>query len=150
MKPAILKFPVHSFRHVASPFEKQGYRDYFAIVDIKHLPDLEGWRQINVRDPKLTGAVPKAIRESARDNAELFVFMNRGIVLSVDSVTFDNKTSELEITLRHPTLHGLLDGGHTYNILLEERDELDTSQYVRLELLEGFVSDDFRHRWNLG
>jgi hypothetical protein len=61
-------FPVASFRHIETPFQKKGYKDFLAVVDISHLPDLSAWRKINVRDPKLTGAVPKAIRESVRDN----------------------------------------------------------------------------------
>lgn len=140
--PSRLTFPASSFRHLETPFQKQGYRDYFAVVEIKQLPDLSGWRKINVRDPKLTGAVPKAIRESVKDNPELFLFMNRGIVLSVESVSFDNKTSKLTLTMRDPNIHGLLDGGHTYNILLEERAGLEEPQYVRLEILEGFKPEE--------
>lgn len=140
--PAHFTFPVGSFRHLETPFEKQGYRDYFAVVEIKHLPDLSAWRKINVRDPKLSGAVPKAIRESVKDNPELFVFMNRGIALSVDLVSFDTKSSKLTLSMRDPNIHGLLDGGHTYNILLEERDGLEESQYVRLEILQGFKPEE--------
>src|SRR5256885_1020161 len=117
--PASFTLPVVSFRQVETPFMKpQGYRDYFAVVEIKHLPDLTGWRRINVRDPRLTGIVPNAIRESAQTNPELFIFMNRGVVLSVDSVSFDNQASTVTVTLTDPELHGLLDGGHTYNILM--------------------------------
>lgn len=137
-----LTFPVVSFRHLETPFNKQGYRDYFAIVEISALPDLTGWRKINVRDPKMTGTVPGAIRASVRENPELFAFMNRGIVLSVESAQFDNKTDELTLGLRDPALHGLLDGGHTYNILLEEREGLEFPQFVRLEILEGFRSEE--------
>ncbi len=140
--PARITFPVVSFRHLETPFNKQGYRDYFAVVDIRELPDLVGWRKINVRDPKLTGTVPAAIRESVKDNPELFLFMNRGIVLSVDEVSFDQRASNLTVTLRDPKLHGLLDGGHTYNILLEERGSLENTQYVRIEILEGFKPDE--------
>ena len=140
--PAGFTFPVISFRRVESPFEKLGYRDYYAIVEIANLPDLSGWRKINVRDPKLSGAVPKAIRESARNNPELFMFMNRGIVLSAGSVHFDNQKSELTITMSDPNIHGLLDGGHTYNILLDERSGLGFPQYVKLELIEGFKRDE--------
>lgn len=142
VSPARFTIPVGSFRHLETPFEKQGYREYFAVLEVKHLPDLSAWRRINVRDPRLTGAVPKAIRESVKDNPELFVFMNRGIVLSVDSVSFDNKTSAVTLTLRDPNIHGLLDGGHTYNILLEERDGLEHPQHVRLEILSGFERDE--------
>jgi hypothetical protein len=139
-----LTFSVVSFRHLETPLHihKQGYRDYFAIVDVKDLPDLSGWRKINVRDPKLTGAVPNKIRASVRDNPVLFAFMNRGIVVSVEAVQYDNKTGKVTLSLRDPVLHGLLDGGHTYNILLEERDALEAPQYVRLEILEGFKPED--------
>lgn len=137
-----LSFPVVSFRHLDTPFQKQGYRDYFAVVEIDHLPDLTGWRKINVRDPKLSGSVPDAIRQSIRDYPELFAFMNRGIVVSVESAHFDNKTNKLTLSFRDPVLHGLLDGGHTYNILLEERDALEFPQYVRLEILEGFRPEE--------
>lgn len=104
--------------------------------------DLAGWRKINVRDPKLAGAVPKAIRESVHDNPELFVFLNRGIVLAVQAASFNNQTSLLTITLSDPNLHGLLDGGHTYNILVEERQGLQEPQFVKLEILEGFRQEE--------
>jgi hypothetical protein len=144
MQLSKLTFPVISFRNLEAPqhIHKQGYRDYFAMVDVRDLPDLSEWRKINVRDPKMTGAVPNRIRASVSDNPELFAFMNRGIVLSVESVQFDNKTANLTISLRDPVLHGLLDGGHTYNILLEEREALETPQYVRVEILEGFKPED--------
>lgn len=135
-------FPVVSFRNLDTPFQKQGYRDYFAVVDVGQLPDLSDWRQINVRDPKLTGSVPKAIRESFRDKADMFVFMNRGIVLSVDQVSFDNKASTVTIKLTNPHQHGLLDGGHTYNIVMEEVQSISESQYIRIEFLEGFEHNE--------
>ena len=140
--PTRFTFPVISFRHLETPFQKQGYRDYFAVVEIQQLPDLSGWRKINVRDPKLTGSLPDKIRGSVRDNPEMFLFMNRGVVLSAESVSFDNKSSKLTVTVRDPSLHGLLDGGHTYNILLEEREGLEELQYVKLEILEGFKSEE--------
>jgi len=142
--PTRITFPVASFRHLDTPFAKQGYRDYFAVVPIQSLPDLSEWREINVRDPKLTGRVPNAIRESVKENTELFMFMNRGIVMSVESASFDQKTSEVTLSMRNPKLHGLLDGGHTYNIVLEERESLEDPQYVRMEFLEGFKPEDIR------
>jgi AIPR protein len=143
-KAAAFTFPVASFRHLETPFKKQkfSYKNYLSIVDVHDLPDFSSWRKINVRDPKLTGSVPKSIRESLLSNTELFVFMNRGIVVSVESVKFDNDSDELTITLSDQQLHGLLDGGHTYNIILDERDAIDGPQYVKLELLEGFSKDE--------
>ncbi len=142
MKAASFSFPVVSIRNLETPKSHNGYRDYIAIVKIEDLPDLSDWRRINVRDPKLTGSVPKAIRASVSENRELFVYMNRGIVVAAEQVAFDNKTGIATITLRDPKLHGLLDGGHTYNIVREEQENLDFPQYVKLEILEGFTQDE--------
>jgi|SRR6185312_6849382 len=142
MKSISFTFPVVSFRNIETPFTKKGFKDYYCVVNVKHLPDLENWRKINVRDPKLTGSVPRAIRGSFTENMELFMFMNRGVVLSVKNVHFDNKTSQLTIDFLDPKVHGLLDGGHTYTIIQEESKALDGDQYVKLELLEGFGNDD--------
>lgn len=137
-------FPVVSFRHLETPFAKAGYKDYFAVVDVSQLPDLSGWRQINVRDPKLTGSVPEAIRRSLQEKPDTFLFMNRGIVLSVEKVSFDNAKgkSQLTITLSDKRLHGLLDGGHTYNIIRAEAPSLEGARYVRVEILEGFSAEE--------
>lgn len=138
-KPTIISFPVESFRHLETPYSKSGLRDYFAIVAVKDLPDLDGWRQINVRDPKLRGAVPTAIRQGYRDEPETFLFMNRGIVIAASKVEYDNKDSTVRLHLSEPRLHGLLDGGHSYNIVREEYSEdEDPTRYIKLEILEGF------------
>jgi hypothetical protein len=139
---ASFTFPVVSFRHIETPHQKQGYKDFLAVVDISQLPDLTAWRKINVRDPKLSGAVPKAIRESVRANLETFVFLNRGLVLAVKSASFNNQTGHLTLTFEDPDLHGLLDGGHTYNILLQERTSLQEKQFVKVEVLEGFDHEE--------
>jgi len=141
-KSESFSFPVQSFRHLDTPFQKQGYRDYYAVVDCRNLPELRNWRQINVRDPKLRGAVPTAIREGFRDQPELFVFMNRGLVIAAEDVAYDNKTGNITLTLTKPLLHGLLDGGHSYDIIRMESQGLDTPRYVKVEFLTGFSADD--------
>lgn len=141
-----LQIPVDSFRRVPVPeYADVGLGTYVAIVDVFDLPDLSGWRTINVRDAKLTGSVPKAIRQTLDEAPAMFVFMNRGLVLTTERVHFDNTTSTVEITLADPNLHGLLDGGHTYEVIGSwradtDRSDLDPEQraFVRLEILEGF------------
>src|SRR5438034_4622813 len=134
--------PVVSFRNLETPYQRNGYRNYFAIVAAKDLPDLSAWRRINVRDPKTKGAVPTAIREGFLESPDLFLFMNRGLVLSVDSVSFDQKASTLTIHLRDPNLHGLLDGGHTYKIVREAEIPDDITRYVKVEIIEGLAADN--------
>lgn len=138
------RFPVHSFRHLETPFSGDGLGDYFAIVEVRDLPDFSDWRKINVRDPKLKGSVPRAIREGFQDQPALFTFMNRGLVVAAAGVHFDNKTGELDVTLRDPNLHGLLDGGHSYNIIREETEGLteEDHRYVKVEFLVGFGTED--------
>src|SRR5437762_1505200 len=124
-----IKFPAFSFRKIENPFERKlSYRNFVAVVEAQNLPDLTGWRKINVRDPKLTGSLPKEIRESFLGNLETFVFLNRGIVLAVDSASFSNENGVVSITLTDKDLHGLLDGGHTYEIIQQNRDQLDKKE----------------------
>lgn len=137
-KQTVLQFPVVSFRHLETPHLKQGLKDYYAIVDIKQLPDLSQWRKINVRDPKLRGSVPNAIREGLAEHPDLFLFMNRGLVIAAQDVIFDNKSNLLQLTLSDESLHGLLDGGHSYNIIYDAAKSLEDTRYVKIEFLTGF------------
>ena len=131
-----------------TPLQRKGYREYLAVVDTRYLPDeLSEWMDINARHPKLTGAVPNAIRGGFHDEPDMFVFMNRGLVIAADKVAYDNKSSTVSFELANPKLHGLLDGGHTYTIVKAEEDGLNgegeaQSRYVRVEFLEGFGHDD--------
>src|SRR6266496_933963 len=87
VKAVTLQFPVHSFRRIETPFERDpGYKNYLAIVDIFDVPDLKDWRDINVRDAKTRGRVPEAIRESLTSRPDEFVFLNRGLVIAAERV----------------------------------------------------------------
>jgi hypothetical protein len=144
MRKQTFRVKVFSFRNIETPFHKKGYKNFYCIVDVKNLPDLKNWREINVRDPKLTGSVPRKISESFHENPEMFLFMNRGITLSVESAVFNNQTSEVLLTMSNKDNHGLLDGGHSYTIIEREAKNLpeDETQYVKVEILEGFVLED--------
>ncbi len=145
-----LSFPTYSFRRIETPFDKKpGYRNYVAVVEVSDLPDLKDWRRINVRDPKLTGSLPREIKDSFLSRRETFLFFNRGIVISIAGVEFkagtDEKTGTLTLILSDQNLHGLLDGGHTYEILMQNRGDLEAKgekQFVKLELIEGFDTDE--------
>jgi len=144
MKKETFIVKVFSFRNIETPFAKNGHKNYYAIIDVENLPDLKDWRDINVRDPKTTGSVPRKITRSFHENDEMFLFMNRGITVSVESATFNNRTSELQIVMSNKNDHGLLDGGHTYSIIREEVKRLKENEerFVKFEILEGFTRDD--------
>jgi hypothetical protein len=142
VKAETFSLPFFSIRRIETPFERTpGYKNYLAVVAIQDLPDLKSWRKINVRDPKTKGRVPNAIRESLLAHPQEFVFMNRGLVLSAEKVDISEKDKMMKVVFRDPDLHGLLDGGHTYRILMEERSNADPRQYVRVEIITGFDPD---------
>ena len=118
----------------------------FTSSTVKDLPDFKDWRKINPRKPNPDNQVSKAIKETLGEDPNFF-FINRGLVLTVDSYEFDQKESILHLNLTDVDVHGLLDGGHTYEIILRDRDSLpemglEQEQYVKLEILTGFPPTD--------
>ncbi|MSQ40850.1 MAG: hypothetical protein EXR55_04190, partial [Dehalococcoidia bacterium] len=145
------KFPAVSFRRIVSPGDNSDRRTYMAVVNVFDLPNLTKWRRINVRDAREAGRVPREIRKSLEDSPTTFFFLNRGLLLSVGSVSFNTETHEVAIELQDPDRHGLGDGGHTYLVVRsfcdgKVRDALDAQAqpYVRVEILEGFSAEDVR------
>lgn len=144
MSSITFRIPVFSLRRIETPYERHlGYKNYVAVIDARNLPDLSDWRDINVRDAKSRGRVPNAIRKSFSDKANEFLFMNRGLVIAAERVDFKEGSHEkrVDLVLRDPEIHGLLDGGHTYKIVTESAKALpphEAPRYVRVEFITGF------------
>src|SRR5262249_32622297 len=138
MKATTLSIPVFSLRRIETPYERaHGYRNYVAVIEARNLPDLSDWRDINVRDPKLRGRVPNAIRASFTDKADEFLFMNRGLVIAAEKVEYQEggHGKKMDLVMRDPAIHGLLDGGHTHRVVTEAAAALtrdDAPRYVRV------------------
>jgi hypothetical protein len=147
MKPTTFSIPVFSLRRIETPYERgHGYKNYVAVIDARHLPDLSKWREINVRDPKLRGRVPNAIRKTFDERADEFLFMNRGLVIAAEKVEYKEAAQgkKLDLVMRDPSIHGLLDGGHTYRVVVDSASALtsdDAPRYVRVEIISGFDRD---------
>ena len=77
----------------------------------------------NPRDQKLTSGVATAIKESLLSNDGYFHLKNRGIVLSAESVHYNNKEKIATIIFSDELSHGNIDGGHTYKIVCEHKGE---------------------------
>jgi len=139
-----IRFPVISFRKIGTPADEKIGKTYIAVATVKDLPeDLESWRSLNPRDPKVTSGVSKKIRETLEDQPELFLFKNRGLTLLADKVEFDNQTDTLKVEFLEKERHGLLDGGHTFRVIrnfvenLDESELADVNAMVKIEILEG-------------
>lgn len=146
-----LEFPVVSLRRIPSKTDTDGLKTYIAVVSVFAVPNLDEWRAINIRDAKLTGSVPVAIRATLDEDPGMFLFKNRGLVLTAKDVKFNNESSVLELSLEDPNIHGLLDGGHTYKVMQAYCSEVDKTTiqssdqaFVRIEILEGFNPDQIR------
>lgn len=137
---SILRTECQYFTRLPNPLETRNIRNYFAVVPVKKIFDLDSWHTLNVREPKENGPVPEAIRDSLREH-DLFFVMNRGLTLTAKSVHYDNQKKVLSLEFEDEDIHGLLDGGHTYLQLKryneKQSEGLIQDQYVKVEIITG-------------
>ncbi|EKN69297.1 hypothetical protein BABA_10556 [Neobacillus bataviensis LMG 21833] len=145
-----IKFKVESLRKIPNPYgvfspesNKKTPEMIFAIVDVRELPDNIPTKT-NPREQNMRTKVAGRIKEGLLSDISPFFILNRGILISAKDVKFDNSNSELTIVLEDETVHGNVDGGHTYRTILDYRNKLapDSKQYARVEILTG-IEDIF-------
>ena len=138
------EFDAKCFRVLPHPYAESGMGNvptiYQAYVEIHDLPS-DFPMKTNPREQNMNTRVAKIITESILTPDETFHIKNRGIVLSAESVSYDQKTKRISIVMTDDTVHGNIDGGHTYKIILNQRDNIENKQYVKLEVITG--SEDF-------
>lgn len=126
------------FRKFEDPLGNENAKKYIFYVRTCDVPDGIPMAT-NPRDQKLTSSVAAAITESLLSNDGLFHLKNRGIILSAKRVRYDNRLQEVTIEFDDESCHGNIDGGHTYKILLENRDKA-LDQFVQFEVMTGVES----------
>lgn len=133
-----IKVSDKNYRRFDDPFGNGNSKKYIFYVRTCDVP--EGIPMAtNPRDQKLTSSVASAISESLLSNDGLFHLKNRGIILSAKKVHYDNRLQEVTIEFDDESCHGNIDGGHTYKILLENKDKI-LDQYVQFEVMTGVES----------
>ncbi|WP_294605974.1 AIPR family protein [uncultured Lactobacillus sp.] len=135
---SIKKFKVDSVRTIVSPSDSN-IRTYFVWVNFKDLPD-DLSLEVNPRVPKMTTSVAKQLVKAVRESDNNFDVDNRGIVITAKSVKFNNATGVLSVDFDSDIhRYGLLDGGHTYKAIIQNRQYVpsDIEKYVRLEIIVG-------------
>lgn len=125
----------NSFRKLDDPFENGKSKKYVFYVKVDEVPDGIPMAT-NPRDQKLTSNVANAIKESLLSNDGYFHLKNRGIVISAESVHYNNKNNTATISFSDELYHGNIDGGHTYKIVCDHRGE-GIEQYVQFEVMTG-------------
>lgn len=145
----VFKFKVESFRKNPSPYSEKEYQaSYTVICDVDNLPEDIPIKNTNPREQNFQTSVARDIKKSFLEDKN-FWLLNRGILFSVGEVSYDNSSKEMTIVISDEDRHGNVDGGHTYQIinenkeLLKERNFL-SKQFVKLEIVtdvEDFFDD---------
>lgn len=98
-----------------------------------------GWTQVNPRGRKLRSPVMDALEDTWNENPHEFYRVNRGIVISADSVSWDKASKTVELVFTHTDKHGVIDGAHS---LAKVVDELIPKSYGPTDELEEEEDDD--------
>ena len=135
-------FAVESLRKFTDPVVPARAR-YFAVVNAKFLPS-DFPLETNPREQNLNSKVARKIRDSflGPDTGLLFHLLNRGLLLSAESVVYDNQKDEITVVMSNLQTHGVVDGGHTYKVITGNQAVMNEDRYVTLEIMTG-VEDDF-------
>ena len=132
-----------SFFEMKSPLETNNKKTkYVCYVQARSIPsEFNEWMLTNPREQKMTTNVATTIVNSLNTNED-FHELNRGILMSVDTVSFDEDTNTLTITMENPEIHGNIDGGHTLRAILNAQVEnnLPDARYVFFEIFTGVDS----------
>lgn len=107
---------------------------YIALADVPQDLPLSP----NPRVPK-PNEVIRRVKESLEGNSGIFHILNRGITISARSAEYDNSTGVLELDIPEDENYGILDGGHTYDVVKELAGypEQAHRQFVKFEVLIG-------------
>lgn len=125
-----------------------------AHVRVTDLPEQwDDFMKVNPRVPSrtkkglLSGPVPKGILTTLLEEPDQMVLKNQGLYLLVEDVTFrklEGGKGELQIALRDPKSHGIVNGGHTYAAIRQAIEQAEGDDYkmlerahVRLHLMQG-------------
>lgn len=137
---AQLTFLADQFKKMNDPVDAGNkHIRYVCYANAASIPqEIENWMETNPREQKMTTNVAKAISSSLQDNMN-FHELNRGILLSADSVEYDNQKKQVMITFSDTTIHGNIDGGHTLRAILEAQNSgtVLSDRYVFMEIFTG-------------
>jgi hypothetical protein len=141
--------PVRFVRRIPDPVLPQCERHILlcAIGDLpKGLPT-----DPNPRKPRIDRLIWREIKKhllNEEGTPNTFHLKNKGITLIAQRV---NKMDDEKVELLFEQGQGIVDGGHTYELLLQNLDEIDElnsngesskiSQFIKLEVLTGVPSD---------
>lgn len=143
MTTTIFRFPTSQFRAIPSPVG--GSRVGLFYTQAAKVPrDLWDWREVNPREINRRSAVYKQIVQTLKEYPDRFHERNRGITIVADEILFDDKRKEVVLHVKDNKLHGVVDGAHTLDAVLETQKqppEDDWPAYVFIKAVTGLEAD---------
>ncbi len=115
------RFPAQQFRSIPSPTGSSKVGLFF--TQAANVPrDLWDWREVNPREVKRKSSVYAKIVNTLVNEPERFHERNRGVTLVAKDLSFDEKRKEVILVLDDNKLHGVVDGAHTLDAILETQN----------------------------
>ena len=116
------RFPTHQFRSVPSPVGDSRFGLFFTSAST--VPrDLWDWREVNPREVNRRSSIYRAIVQTLKEEPERFHERNRGITIVANELTYDDRRHEAILRLDDSKLHGVVDGAHTLDAILETQKQ---------------------------
>jgi len=136
---ATLRFPAHQFRAIPSPVGNS--RTGFFFTSATDVPrELWDWRDVNPREVNRRSGVYRQMAQTLVGEPARFHERNRGITVVADELSFDDKSKNVVLKLSDNKLHGVVDGAHTLDAILEAQKNPPESgwpAFVFLKILVG-------------
>lgn len=137
------RFPTKQFRSIPSPAGNSRFGLFFTSAST--LPrELWDWREVNPREVNRRSSVYKAIARTLTEEPDRFHERNRGITIVAEELTYDEKRQEVVIRASDTKLHGVVDGAHTLDAILETQKQPPESgwpAFVFIKAVTGIDSD---------
>jgi hypothetical protein len=136
-----LRFPAPQFRSIPSPAGNSRVGLFYTQAAV--VPrDLWDWREVNPREVNRRSSVYHAISETLKQEPERFHERNRGITLVVHELSYDDKKKEALVRVDDPKLHGVVDGAHTLDAILEAQKQPPENDWPAFVFVKVFVGVD--------
>lgn len=119
-------------------------RTHYALVPVKEIPAIwDEWIEgVNPRSYDEHSPVTRAIWDTLTGNPSGFSTLNRGIILMVQSVSYNQPDGVITVELEDKSLHGIADGGQTYRTIRKYLnnivpEDIGDDAWVRFEIVTG-------------
>lgn len=132
-----LRFPTSQFRSLPAPTGSSRVGLFYTPAAV--VPrELWDWRAVNPREVNRRSSVYRAMCQTLIGEPARFHERNRGITLVASDLLFDEKRKEAIVTLTDVKNHGVVDGAHTLDAVLEAQKQPPENgwpAYVFLKIL---------------